>query len=811
MSIKIMLTAFALMFITSGWMFITEDADAATTLAYGDIEIDTIICNHYAVTRVSAEMENDGSTSREIQFSIKVPDDAMLSNMSLTIDEVTSYARVVEKEDAEQEYSDAKENGSTATKISGTSDPTLFSVTLNIDANSTVELSITYEQLIIKEMGSYRFELPFGTFSNVRSFSALDVDIDVRTMGNITDITSDKGSVLPIQNDISPTHIMFTHTSTSIDESDHIVIEYSEKAPPINGTIETHINDNGGYFMHVFSPQLNELGSYLPKDIVFILDRSGSMEGRKMEQMKDAFGEIVHQLKPEDDFDLITFASDVTPYETMLMPATEQNMDDAENYIDQIQATSSTNINQALLDGLSMFPQGGEALPIIVFLTDGLPTEGVTHIPMIRENVRNSNSQRVSIYSLGFGDDVDFDFLSALSLENDGYAVKIQETTDASKKMQGFYDTISIPLLMDLYFTYTGGSFEILPTYVPSLFEGSETVVVGRFDPTKERIVSTVTAQTSEGQRVFEQSYEVKASEDMDFIPRLWAFRMIRELQDQILVQGETDELKQDIIDLALEYSFITPYTSFILVIEDHDPLEGPLMEGDTSVNDDGYEQDDDAPGFNIGIGSDKDGDSWERYYDDDDDNDMDDSGYSFYPNVEDEDKTTLSNGLPIILLLIVPISIVLIILLIVFGYSRIRKEHLLEQENRKKIYETILEKPSIHFRGLQREVDLEVGVMSHHLNVLEKEQLIISEQDGNNRRFWCAGVKHDDNKVRLSKIQENILKSIEGDPGITQSQIAKEIGVSRKVVFYHVKFLSNAGVVREEKEKRFTHYYSRE
>jgi predicted transcriptional regulator len=154
---------------------------------------------------------------------------------------------------------------------------------------------------------------------------------------------------------------------------------------------------------------------------------------------------------------------------------------------------------------------------------------------------------------------------------------------------------------------------------------------------------------------------------------------------------------------------------------------------------------------------------------------------------------------------------ILIVVGLIIFGYSRIRREDLLNQENRKRIYEYITNNPGEHFRALQRAVDLEVGVLSHHLNVLEKEQLIVSEQDGNNRCFWAAGVKHDTDKVRLSRIQENILKEIQEEPGITQSQIARKLGVSRKVVFYHVKFLRNAGVVREEKVQRNAHYYERE
>ena len=152
-------------------------------------------------------------------------------------------------------------------------------------------------------------------------------------------------------------------------------------------------------------------------------------------------------------------------------------------------------------------------------------------------------------------------------------------------------------------------------------------------------------------------------------------------------------------------------------------------------------------------------------------------------------------------------IATIILAIIGIVGYSRLKAKDLLEQENRKRIYEYIMENPGDHFREVQREMELEVGVLSHHVNILEKEQLIVSEQDGMYRRFYAAGVKRDD-KVRLSRIQENILKSIQHTPGITQTKIAKEVGVSRKVVYYHVKFLTTTGLVEEQKVKRKPHYY---
>jgi predicted transcriptional regulator/uncharacterized protein YegL len=756
-----------------------------------------------------AHLENPSDVSKEISFSMDVPGDAMLTNLSVEMDGQISYGRVVDKTQAQSEYDDAKDSGDTASQIKGSSDPGHFEIMLNIRARSTVIISISYAQIMVKEMYDYTYILPVGVLSIADDFPHLFIDIDIRGMGDITPVSIDEG-VIPEEFVISMDHFHYSYNSTTFTNNDLMKIVYRENAPPVNGTLHTYLDDTGGYFMHVFSPQLDDLGTYLPKDIIFVLDRSGSMGGPKIEQLKDAFEEIVGQLHGEDRFNIITFSSDIDKWKDEIAPASGNNKEASIGYIKAIDPQGSTNIDQALKDGLSMFEDDIKAVPIIVFLTDGNPTAGETIPTNIRQNILGANQDEVSIFSLGFGEDVDFDFLSALSLENSGFAVKIPESQDASSMMQGFYDTISVPLLMDIEFTYTGGSYDVLPTYLPNLFDGSEAVVVGKFDPNRSYISSLVTGTTESGQRVFEENWGVLDDPERDFIPRLWAHRMIEEYMKRMIVEGETEELQQKVIDLALEFSFVTPYTSFILVIEE--PVDDSFVPQE---------------------GEDKDGtDDYPPYSRDDADADGDTNGQDPLDIADDDDVQPGSptdespddgiipdfygeeeDGAPFIFLFapLIILVVAVILGLIIFAYTRIRREDLLNQENRKKIYEYITDNPGEHFRALQRAVDLEVGVLSHHLNVLEKEQLIVSEQDGNNRRFWAAGVKHDLDQVHLSRIQENILKQIDKDPGITQAQIAKKIGVSRKVVFYHVKFLRNAGIVREEKEKRKTHYYAKE
>jgi len=217
--------------------------------------------------------------------------------------------------------------------------------------------------------------------------------------------------------------------------------------------------------------------------------------------------------------------------------------------------------------------------------------------------------------------------------------------------------------------------------------------------------------------------------------------------------------------------------------ISDLDPLNGSGDRNDPPTNDDGQPVDNKGTGNNEG------------------------TEYNTSENeVRSNDDLVRSVGM------VMAGSVLMILLaLVVFSFTRIRSEELLKQKKRMAIYTYIIEHPGDHFRAVQRAVGLQIGVLSHHINILEKEQLIVSEQDGNNRRFYAAGVKRSNGEVRLSRVQENILKSIQATPGITQSEIAKDLGVNRKVVFYNVKFLSGSGIVTEQKLKRRAHYYPNE
>jgi len=300
-----------------------------------------------------------------------------------------------------------------------------------------------------------------------------------------------------------------------------------------------------GYFVHYFAAEnLPPLGKY----VIFVLDISGSMGGRKLKQLKEYIKYILDDLSFQNDFfSIITFSSYVQVLEVVYtfkytlcniqfrfpfyfqfwdptpsasspgpiqrkacfsswclhFPATEVNILTAKAFIDSLSTAGGTNIHAALTHAIDLaerttrvdlkeFPSKPQ--PLILFLTDGTPTEGETNAQGILEKIKSANSVlRIPIYSLGFGKGADFHFLQKLSLQNFAFSRKIYEGPDAVFQLNGFYHEIASPLLSDVAFDYTASEFkmkEVTATSFPNVFRGNEVVIAGRIDLMKYDDVS---------------------------------------------------------------------------------------------------------------------------------------------------------------------------------------------------------------------------------------------------------------------------------------------------------------------------------
>ncbi|KAA8593434.1 hypothetical protein FQN60_009550, partial [Etheostoma spectabile] len=239
-----------------------------------------------------------------------------------------------------------------------------------------------------------------------------------------------------------------------------LVIAYDVNRDTSLGDIKT----SAGYFVHHFAPSSL---SRIPKNVVFVIDQSGSMAGRKMEQ--------------DDHFGLITFDSSIFHWKRELVQANKKNLESAKTFAQNIRDRGATDINAAVLEGsrmLNAHPREGSA-SIVILLTDGDPTSGETNLERIQSNVRRDIEDKFPLYCLGFGYDVNFEFLEKMSLQNNGVARRIYEDSDADLQLKGFYEEVATPLLTDVTMIYNGVT-NLTQTNFSQYYNGSEIVVAGQ-------------------------------------------------------------------------------------------------------------------------------------------------------------------------------------------------------------------------------------------------------------------------------------------------------------------------------------------
>ncbi|KAK5934427.1 hypothetical protein CgunFtcFv8_014827 [Champsocephalus gunnari] len=351
-----------------------------------------------------------------------------------------------------------------------------------------------------------------------------------------------------------------------------------------------------GYFVHFFAPP--DLPR-VPKNVVFVIDRSGSMSGQKMSQTRDALVAILKDLHEEDHFALILFDNQIITWKNYLTKATQTNVTEAIAYVKKIRDNGSTDINGAVLRAVKMLEKERKDMNLperstdmIILLTDGMPNSGESRLSKIQENVRSAINGKMSMFCLGFGNDVVYSFLDVMSKQNKGVARRIYEGSDAAVQLQGFYEEVASPLLLEVDLRYPENAVDSLTTnHYSQLFNGSEIVVAGRLtDNDLDNFMVEVFAQGSE-EDFQEQGKASEINLDLiypeqeyifgNFSERLWAYLTIQQLLEKsdIGTEQEKGTGTAKALDMSVQYSFVTPLTSMVVTKPDtEDGPDSPLI-----------------------------------------------------------------------------------------------------------------------------------------------------------------------------------------------------------------------------------------
>ncbi len=283
-----------------------------------------------------------------------------------------------------------------------------------------------------------------------------------------------------------------------------------------------------------------------------------------------------------DRFALINFASEVNSWRDQLVPAGEDQIRAGLKWVDDLEATGGTAINDALAKALDFRGKDEGRTFTVVFFTDGQPTIGETNCDKILKNTLAKNTASTRIFSFGVGDDVNASFLDQLSEQTRAISTYVRPKEDIEAKTSALYTKISHPVLANLKLTTTNDVrfSEIYPVQLPDLFQGSQLVLMGRFNgygPTVVRLTGQVGAETKTFD--YEVKFPERTEDGHDFVEQLWARRKVGFLLDQIRANGEKRELVDEVTSLAKKYGITTPYTSYLIVPDGVVPVvQNPIL-----------------------------------------------------------------------------------------------------------------------------------------------------------------------------------------------------------------------------------------
>jgi len=551
-----------------------------------------------ATTTMDIALSNPNASREEAELIVPVPDGAVVRGFTFQGAGKEPTAELLPRDEARRIYDSI---------VAQVRDPALLefmgynlvrSSVFPVEARGTQKLRLTYELLLKADGDRIDYVLP-------RSEA-----LDYKVPWNITVQIASKRAISTVY---SPTHKLDVTRPAAVGKkpsANRVTAKLAKDAVREPGPFRVSwllegrdgvsaslfaypdSKGDGGYFLllaglPVTPPKLENVrfAQPLKREVTIVLDRSGSMRGEKLDQVREATLQILAGLEPGEMFNIIIYNGNVDSFAKAPVKVGKKSVAAATKFLNNMRASGGTNIHDALREALRPKPTDG-ALPIVLFLTDGLPTMGNTSELAIRELAEKSNPHKRRVFAFGVGVDVNTPLLEGIARATRATTTFVLPKEDVEVKVAATFKRLSGPVLAEpkLYALWPNESYmplvEALPSELPDLFEGDQLVVLGRYSPSKP-MVFLLSGNYLGATREFKFNFDPAklATTRNAFVPRLWASRRIGVLVEAIRALGANSqpqrpgpatpdprmkELVDEIVRLGTEFGILTEYTSFL-------------------------------------------------------------------------------------------------------------------------------------------------------------------------------------------------------------------------------------------------------
>ncbi len=521
------------------------------------------IDNQIATTHVDQVFINEGPDDIEGEYIFPIPQDASISTFAMWVDGRRLEAEVLDKKEARNIYERI---------VAQQRDPALLEYVgrhafrarvYPIPAHGEKRIQLEYQEIVPKDSGLVKYVYPLNTEKfSTRPLEQVQVSVEIIARKTLKAAYSPSHDVtLKRERDhratveyrdahVTPDKDFVLYYTTGTDDLEANVLSYKEPGEE-------------GFFLLLLDPkrEVGE-GEVVARDVFFVLDTSGSMRGQKLTQAKRALKYVLRNLHERDRFNIISFATS-----TRLYARTPQEIGEryqAYAFVDELEAGGGTNIDQALKETLEQTDSNRPQ--VVIFLTDGLATEGEIRTKPILERAKASAGKRTQIFAFGVGYDVNTLLLDRLSQEHHGTSSYVRPDENIERVVSSFYDKIGSPVLEQLTLKFGRvHAEELFPSPLPDLFAGNQLLILGRYRQGGETTLHMRGLVNGDpiNYTFDDLCFQERGGEK--FIPRLWATRKIGHLLTHVRLYGPEGELIDEIVRLSQKYGIVTPYTSFLI------------------------------------------------------------------------------------------------------------------------------------------------------------------------------------------------------------------------------------------------------
>ena len=548
----------------------------ASSYKIKELSVQARVVDQVARVQVSQSFVNTGNSPIEVQFLFPLPYDGAIDKLTLLVDGKEFPGKLMPAKEARSVYESIVRSNKDPALLEWMGTGLFQTNVFPVPPGAERKVTLNYNQLLRKDRGLTDFLFPLST-AKYTSHAVEKIDIRIAIESGID-----------IKNVYSPTHTV----DIKRPDANHAVVTYSrENEVPTTDFRLLFDVDKGqvgasvisyrpsanedGFFLLLASPQVKSADVERPKKtVIFVVDRSGSMSGKKFEQARAALKFVLNNLREGDLFNVVAYDGNVESFRPELEKYNDETRKAAIGFVEGIYPGGGTNIHGSLTAALGQLKDNSRP-NYILFLTDGLPTIGVTNEGQICQAAKDANKVHARLLSFGVGYDVNSRLLDRISRDGNGLSEYVRPDEDIEAHVSAVYNNISSPVLTDVAMNFEMDGIKVeegmpvnrvYPKANFDLFEGQQLVVVGRYKkPGAAKVV--IKGRVGDQEQKFDfpaNLIEKSGDESYAFVEKLWAFRRIGEIIDQVDLVGKNDELVKELVELSTKHGILTPYTSFL-------------------------------------------------------------------------------------------------------------------------------------------------------------------------------------------------------------------------------------------------------